>query len=294
MGQMFTAPLPDGSVVIERITQSNAERIYPWIKEERHAREDTLVVLLRERGKKLYSRDYAQALRKLRAEKQRAPEREQMWKRINAVKEQTIMTYRIEEVIKGTKLGAMTNDDEDAVMYLAYAFADDQNRYLDIMLNFEVKRERRGKGRNVEERMVISLGYLVRCLAGQKWCLIKQPQEVCHIMYASQFVKQVLKWAKQQHGVSVVEFQPMTQESVNMWKRLALRGDEDEPFATLTTAPGLRQERQQADMDLFNLQVRICAECNWFATYTLDHPTLKNQLYFCGESCARQTWSKGL
>lgn len=186
--------------------------------------------------------------------------------------------------------------EEEKNHYIAYSFADDAQEYIDIALDFDIiqhKGRKKGTGPYVE----LSIGYLARFMSGQKWCVIKGEDDQCHIMYANDFLKEVLKWSKREYGATVVTFHPVTQESVNMWKRLARQGELDEPFASLIPQKGDAAFRQTAGMDLFNLELRICSVCDWFAHYTYDHPQLGGKLFFCGQRCSEIKWQslkKGL
>lgn len=298
MGGAFSQPT-SSRVIIEKRYGAPSQRLLPYLtRTEVNAREETTKVFERLRAEDDDDREYMRALRMLIRKKNHTKEEEGILKRLRAAYNNSIMVLRVAEntaVFAGVE--PEQEHKQDDVPYIAYTYADDAQQYLDVLLEFNIVtergRKRKGGVRDADKR-IMKLGYLARAMSGQKWCVIKPPGEACHIMYANEFVKEVLKWASREQGVDVVDFQPMTQESVNMWKRLARRGEEDEPFATLTTEPGHRQERQQADMELFNLDrpLRICSECGWFAALTYDHPVLKDRLFFCGDSCAQQTWQR--
>jgi hypothetical protein len=180
-------------------------------------------------------------------------------------------------------------DEEEKNHYIAYSFADDAQEYIDIALDFDII-QHKGRKKKTGPYVELSIGYLARFMSGQKWCVIKGDDDQCHIMYANDFLKEVLKWSKREHGATVVTFHPVTQESVNMWKRLARQGELDEPFASLVPQRGDAAFRQTAGMDLFNLELRICSVCDWFAHYTYDHPQLGGKLFFCGQRCSEVKW----
>lgn len=178
-------------------------------------------------------------------------------------------------------------EDDDDDLYIAYAFADNEELYLDIAVTFTIvdapARKRAGSTIKEESIKVLQIRYLARFLSGQSYFI---PRGLKTTIYSRDLMKRVLKFAKEVHDVSVVTFLPVSKESIAMWKSLA-KNKEDEPFKSFPPNgfSGRAEEKTTANMDLFKLEYRICSECNWFASYTCDHVQFKNKLFFCGKEC---------
>jgi len=236
----------------------------------------------------LYKYENDQLIRKYR-KKPKKPEEDKWIEKLRFLAKRggiaELFWNRIDIVMNKTK----TNPDKK--YYVAYSFLNDDSDYLDIGLTFDIKTHRKRK--NQDEYIELKIGFLARFMMGLDYCRANDDGVTkCQPLYANLLTKEVLKFGKKE-GATVVTFHPVSEQSINMWLRLA-KDQESPEFDMLKKNPkGLPpayENRQTTQLDNFNLQFRICSSCNWFAPYTVDHPHLKDKLFFCGQKCLEIKW----
>jgi hypothetical protein len=188
------------------------------------------------------------------------------------------------------------------IKYIAYLCMDERELYPWMGLTFEIRQEKR-KGQKPET--TLEIGILTRFMLGIGYFLdkldVSKKMEKPH-----RLVKRVIKYAREAYQAEFIEMQPISPASLAMWHDIVVDEDidpfyesysrnemDDEQrakFDSKTLEDAKKGKRYLHHIELYKTQFRICSSCDWFAPYTVDHPTLKNQLFFCGQECLKIKW----